>query len=127
MKVFAITLASVMLMLGIAEGKAKERQWLVGHVEAYNTKSWTSTTGSNTSGHIDDSGNFQAGTTEQQWNHVTYYLTLNGGEYTYFAFRTLSWRFNIRPKSLRTTVLNTSLKATTLSCLENRDVSSRCI
>jgi hypothetical protein len=98
MKAFTITLVSILLVVGLAEGKDKERQWLVGHVVAYDTKSWTSTTGSNTTGHIDDTGNFQAGTTEQHWNHVTYYLTLNGGEYTYFAFRTLSWRFQHSPQ-----------------------------
>ena len=98
MKIITITLASIMLMLGVAEGKAKERQWLVGHVVAYDTKSWQSTTGSNTSGHVDESGNFYAGTTEQTWSHVTYYLTLNGGEYTYFAYRTLSWRYQHSPE-----------------------------
>ena len=31
-------------------------------------------------------------------DHVTYYLTLDsGGEYTYFAARTLSWRFQHSP------------------------------
>jgi hypothetical protein len=46
---------------------------------------------------VDENGNIHANTTENNWKHVTYYLTLNGGEYTYFASRTLSWRFQHTP------------------------------
>jgi hypothetical protein len=71
---------------------------LTGHVISYNTQSWTSTGGSTTNGQIDSIGNFHSTTSETKWNHVTYYLTLDsGGEYTYFAARTLSWRFQHSP------------------------------
>ena len=78
-------------------GAEKQRDWLVGHVISYNTQSWTSTSGASTNGHVDDNGNFSSNTTQTNWNHVTYYLTLNGGEYTYFVSRTLSFRFQHSP------------------------------
>jgi hypothetical protein len=90
-------LFALLAVTTVAFGAEKQHDWLVGHVISYNTQRWTSTSGATTSGHVDDNGNFNSDTTQTNWSHVTYYLTLNGGEYTYFASRTLSFRFQHSP------------------------------
>jgi hypothetical protein len=93
-----IAVCALLLLSGtLSVGAEKERQWLIGRVVSYNTENWTSTGGSNTSGQVDGNGNFNSTTTQSHWNHETFYLTLDGGEYTYFASRTLNWRFQRSP------------------------------
>ena len=87
----------VLSALASAAAEQKERQWLVGHVVSYNNERWTATSGSTTTGRVDDNGNYNSNTTQSQWSHMTYYLTLDTGEYTYFASRTLSYRFQHSP------------------------------
>jgi hypothetical protein len=94
---FARCLFGLLIFSSLVFAGDKPRTWLVGHVVSYDTKRWTSTGGSTTNGQVDDSGNYHSTTTETNWNHVTYYLILNVGEYTYFASRTLSFRFQHSP------------------------------
>ena len=98
-KVSAI-LALIMILAAVptVAGEAKARDWRVGRLLSLKDESWTSRTTTlvtcnSTGGYTNCTGGQGA-----EWAHDTYYVTIAAGSKSYFASRTLSWRFQRSPR-----------------------------
>ncbi len=77
--------------------KEHKRDWQTGKLLKYDAQGWTSSGGSTTTGQVDDYGNIHTTTSSSTWRHVTYYVIVDGGDFLYYAERTLSFRWQRSP------------------------------
>src|SRR6266571_4895150 len=105
-------------------GDKNKPDWKTGKLLSFNREGWTSHGGSTTTGQIDPYGNVHATTQQSSWNHDTYYVAVDDGEFTYFAERTLSFRWQHDLSSPKTRTSSGSSKRTTLLSLTSAARSS---
>jgi hypothetical protein len=94
---------AVLLLSSFAITAEKPKEWKTGKLISFNQHGWTSRGGSTTTGSVNPDGTFNASTNTASWNHVTFYAVVDAGELTYFAERTLSWRWQRSPRMTENT------------------------
>lgn len=107
----------VLALIGAAFGKDHAREWRTGKLVQVGQESWTSQGSSYTSGTVNNAGNVNMNTNTTSWNHVTFSAAIDGGDYTYFAERTLSFRFQHSPQWTENTEVKYALEKDALYVL----------
>ncbi|HTC92881.1 MAG TPA: hypothetical protein VK699_05460 [Terriglobales bacterium] len=91
------TFLAILLMSICVVAAQKDVQWKTGKLLSIGKQHWTSYEGSTTTGRVDDNGNINASNNVEARGHNTFRAQVDDGEYTYFAERTLNWRFQHEP------------------------------
>ncbi len=80
---------------------------------------WISSSGTQTNGHVDNNGNYSGTTTSSDWGHNTYRIVLDDGKITYFAERTLSFRWQHDPQFTENATIRFTLDGDKLIVLDD--------
>ena len=101
-------------------GDKNSADWKTGKLLSFGREHWTSHSGSTTNGQVDPYGNVHASTQDDSWGHVTFYAAVDDGEFTYFAERTLSFRWQHEPVLTENADIKWKLETDNFTILDER-------